>query len=71
MLEGRPSQVGVAKTRISESRIWARMPGHSSPLPHLRLDPGRDRVVDGSHRGHLDALLTQSVGDDFGKRLGV
>jgi hypothetical protein len=40
MLDGLPSQVGVAKRRISASRIWARMPGHSSPSPSSDSTPG-------------------------------
>jgi hypothetical protein len=28
-------------------------------------------MVNGTHRGHLDVLLAQRVGDDLGERLGV
>ena len=40
-LEGRPSQVGLANTRISAASSFDRIAGHSSPSPMSDSTPGR------------------------------
>jgi len=53
---------------IEDLRAYA---GPLVALAHLRFDAGRDRVVDRPHRGDLDPIAAQCLGDDLGQRLGV
>lgn len=39
-LDGCPSQIGVPKMRMSQSRMRLRMPGHASPAPSSEVTPG-------------------------------
>jgi hypothetical protein len=70
-LEGWPSQVGVARMRMSLGHELAVEPRPLVTLAEVRLHTRGDVSVDDADDGDLHGLLAESADHDVRQRLGV
>ena len=70
-LDGWPSHVGVAMTRISALRTSGRISGHLVAVALVVAHTWLHVVIGEAHDIDLDVVSSQGIGDDVQERVGV